>query len=229
MYERLKPVLEVIGLVISAVGQVLLFYQEKYVAACLVLLIFAVLIWLVIRDIYSTPIAYISIHYHYDIVDASGRKVKVLKVKKFVPKEKNLDVLVDERITVSGRLAFPQSNIGKVVDVIDQGGTYTVYTLLTAPLEKGKEVEHILEYVGIDSLLNPRESVTSDVVNRCPSVGLHVQFPQDRLPIRVSAYNIYKGRVSNITEQHLDKKDREYSVVVENPKLGTRIILEWEW
>lgn len=229
MNKTLKIVLDAVGLVISATGLSLLFYQEKYVAGCLVLLLFVVLVFVVVLHVRSTPLMWKSIHFYYEFLDTSGKKVHVRKVKKFVVKEKNVTTLVDSGMSATGQLHFLQSNIGKIVDVTDQGGTSAVYTLLPSPLEKSTTVEHIIEYEAIDSFLNPRESVRLNVLQRCLSVGLHVRFLKDRLPKFVNGYGFYRDIASDITIDHLTQNDRDYSLVVDKPKLGSIILLEWEW
>lgn len=229
MDKTLKIVLDAVGLVISATGLSLLFYQEKYVAGCLVLLLFVVLVFVVVFHVRSTPLMWKSIHYYYEILDTYGKMVQVRKAKKFVVKEKNVTTLVDSGMSATGRLHFLQSNIGRIVDITDQGGTSTIYTLLPTPLEKSKTVEHIIEYEAIDSFLNPRESVTIDMVRICLSVGLHVIFPKDRLPKLVNGYCFYGDMALDITKDHLTQNDREYSLIVDKPKLGSIIVLEWEW
>lgn len=231
MENRMIQILDIVAAAIGAVTGVialllLIIDPKEYVAGILVVLVTAIIVGLVLRDLLSIPLKWISVDYYYEILDKAGKNVRVKKVKKFIVKEKHIDTLADCRMTGSGKLDFKSSNLGRI-ERTKCGGTITVLTHLATPLPKGKKVEHILEYIGTDCLTESTETVTSDVVHRCVS-GIHVTFPIERLPTRVSAYNLRQDTASDIKE-YLTQGDQTYSLIVPKPDIGSMIVLQWDW
>jgi hypothetical protein len=228
MGKKYKIATDLIGLLISVVSILLLFIDDHIVIGSFIVAIFFILLLLLYYHLRLTPLKWVSIYFYYQFLDRDAKQVFAQKIKKFIPREKNIEKLIDRRISSTGNIINFKTNIGKITEEIDEGGTHTIVTNLSAPLKVGKMVEHKLSYIGIKCFEDNDLSITYDCIHQCQEAGIIVRFNKKRPPVEVKAYLI-KETTIDCTDEFLTKDQFEYSFIIKKPKIGSRLLLQWKF
>jgi len=166
----------------------------------------------------SRPLSYEQIRIIYDIEDSTGEVVRLKKEKCFVVKDNRMTTIVDRNFSSSGS-----------IDIIDEGGTKSVYTFVNPPLRKGDEVTHCIEAIYRDSFKESKESVTDIVTGKINDLFMQVNFPVDRQPKKCQAYRVLSGDIKRLPGPDISDDTRSISLTIAKPPKGAKYVLEWEW
>ncbi len=229
MNNYLKLTIDFAGILISLTSFVLLVVDQKYVSAILVFIVFIIILVFALREIFSFPLSFDKIILSYKFLDKHGKKVSLKKEKIFKVKEKNVTTIVDRNFSASGTLEFIRTNIGKMIDIIDEGGTQTVYTSFKTPLAKGEIINHSLDIVFNNSYTNTNESITNIVTYKANQIIFNLTFPKERRPIDLKAYVARGEKIERITDPAKSNNSSSFHLSISKPKVGTKYIIEWEW
>jgi hypothetical protein len=225
-------IVDVSGIIISLVGMLLLIYDQKYIAALSLIFVIAVLIGIAIKTTFSQSITYHSVHWYDDILDDKGHETISKKVKRLTVNEKNVTTIFDSNFATVGKLEFLNSNIGELLQPVDEGGTLTVTTIFKTPLEIGIPLEHIIYFKAWDSFPKNKENVSSLIDKEYKEeVGFHIKFPNNR-PCKKARAFLFKGnKAIELYDQppRISNDGRNLDFIRKKPEYGGKYILEWEW
>ncbi len=229
MDRRLKLALDIAG-ILATLASIGLFYTDERFAVALVLS--AVTGGLVVASIIHarTPrVTSRSVHWHWRILDGGGLKAIARKDQVLVANQANVDRLVDRNLSGSGELEFIGTNLGRLSEPVDEGGTLAVTTLLDAPLPVGKPIIKVLEVLGTQCFPKPTESVSITVDQRTGEIGVHIEFPIDRPAKRAAGYMHVGGRTVRIEQVDLARDGHRIDALVPAPEHGAKYVVEFDW
>lgn len=173
-------------------------------------------------------IQYISDFTFYTIEDRKGKVATVRSVEKIAARTGNINTLYTRSLTASGQIKGLTSNLGKA-KIMDEGGVSSVNVYLTSSLPIEDSIEHILTYKGVDCFIEPFETITQNVTKKLDLSGIHLSLPEGRPCKNIQGKLAIEGSPleGGILEVSSDNLHVKFYVI--KPKVGTRLILSWEW
>ena len=138
--------------------------------------------------------------------------------------------MVERNLSVSGKMINFRTNIGSIVRHLQEGGSQAVYVSLKTPFKVGEEVTHRLEYDAIDTFTETNESIAAKVFSKTKKTSIHVNFPEKRRPKNIHGFYLFNDEVTEIPEAlQSHNNNRVYTLEFKNPKLGSKLLIEWDW
>jgi len=104
-------------------------------------------------------------------LDKNCHEVSARKVKHITINEKNVTTLFDRYFSATGKLEFLKSNIGELLQPVNEDGTLTLATISKTPLKIGNPFDHIIYYKAWDSFTEQKEFVSSLIIIKNPRYG----------------------------------------------------------
>jgi hypothetical protein len=175
------------------------------------------------------PITWRLVEWRIKIHDSSGTNASIWKMTDLVANERNITTLVDRNFTSSGKLRFQKASLGNISRPTDEGGSFSVTTVLSEPLPVGQEVRNILTIKASNSFVSPKESFKHSVDDECKKVRIVVELPPDRPAISASAYRVVRETRYALPDNVLSAGNLHLELNVENAPVGSDYILEWHW
>lgn len=163
------------------------------------------------------------------ILDPNGAKARIIYQRTLIPKVDDLDRLLVTDITSSGKIEFVSTNIGKFEEVVDEGGKKTLWTRLDRPLERDKEIEHVVEMLATDSYTEKLESSTFFVSAYYPAIRLEVYLPKLRPAKTARAWCRYDWHRVECPGLEVSLDRCELRLEVREPRMNALYVLEWAW
>jgi hypothetical protein len=163
------------------------------------------------------------------ILDKNGSNAEVKKTKLFTVLEKNISQLIDTKISGSGTVTDFKSNIGRIGQTKESGGTIAVFTQLDIPLVINEEYEHELSYYGNKCFESKSETITYIFVDKLEEFGITVKFPLDRPPTLVTAKCEQNSTIIDLTKNHITIENNVIRFKLKRPTIGSTITVEWNW
>ena len=182
-----------------------------------------------IMDKFSESISYHDVFYNVEICDSSGKIVKCEKIMNLTVNEENVKMLFDS-IYASGQIEFLKSNIGKLLPLLDEGGTYTVRTVFDSPLKFKEKYTYIITFLYRDSFTKNTERFSLAITKKHQNFAtIRIKFPTNRKPKRVTAYCKIHHTIKTLSQPALQNIGSVIYYTIKNPKIGATYIIEWDW
>lgn len=226
MSTKIKIALDIIGILISLVGFVLLVSKEKYVISGLLFLFFVVLIVYGAKLALSKPYQVKKIICDYVFCDAEAKLAKITKTVILVPKEKNITKIED--LGFSGQISNISSNQGSV-STRDAGGNTSVTTIFDTALELEKEYTHILKCDAENCFPKKKENVMYTIIHKIDNAVIKINFHKNRRPSNFKAIHRVGSKVTEVTKDNVDVDNLSYTFSFNKPPRGSVFTLTWEW
>jgi hypothetical protein len=228
MDRRFKAVIQVLGLLVSLSGLIVLYKDAHYQVLILLGIVSLGLLVFTIIQILTPVISFKRIHWYVDIEDIKGKIARARKETTLVANQRRINSLVERHLATMGEFDKFSSNIGDVYGPVSEGGSQTVTVLLKAPLEVGKSITMTLSMRILDSFLDTKESISYRLDQRCKEIGLHLHLPDNRRAQRADAYMFIKNRAKKL-DPVFAEGGRVLSIIVNHPLFGAKYVLEWVW
>jgi hypothetical protein len=171
-------------------------------------------------------VTYKSVYTNYRLGDERGHLARVQMVQTIEAHE-----TVSEFYTVgpagAGSIKNITANLGSI-SVRREGGAIAIVTNLDKPLEAGSIVDHVLSWEGIDSFTEATESVAQNISRELDETGIHVFLPQSR-PARSAEAFVHSKDGRRETVPLSVNTGTELSLVMERPRVGSRLVVMWTW
>jgi hypothetical protein len=228
MDRRFKAVIEVIGLLISVSGLIVLYKDAHYQILVLLGIISLGFLIFIIIQILTPAISYKRVHWYVDIEDINGKVARARKETTLIANQRKINSLIERHLATMGNFDKFSSNIGDIHGPISEGGSQTVTVLLKAPLEVGKSITMTLSTRILDSFLDKKESISYRIDQQCKEIGLHLSLPENRRAQKAIAHMFFKDRAKKL-EPVISEDGRALSIIVDRPIFGAKYVLEWVW
>ena len=228
METRFKLILDFVGIILSLVGLALLVADEKYVVSSLIFILFIGLVFHVIRLARSKPYKVKSVKFEYEICDKDASLTKVLKTTVLFPKEKNITKYDDIGITSDGTVTLISTNHGSP-RMYKKGGSISVTTTFSTPLEVGKEYTHELSYQGKNCFPAQNENIVCPIIRKMNEAQISIKFHEEKRPSNFRAIHLFRGKTTEVTSSTVKINNLDYDFVFRNPPRGSIFELKWEW
>jgi hypothetical protein len=229
MKDKIHLIIEIAGALAAIFGVGILFIEEKYLLGLLLtILAIAIIIYIIISSRIE-PLKHRYIEWNLKIFDKQGHKTILKKTKIIKVNRENITTIDDRYFSASGKYTSFKTNIGELLQPIDEGGTKTLYTIFKFPLEKGKVIEHILECHIEDTYIEKKESFAAWVIFKTEKIKINVEFPTDRSPRNIKVFRLNIGEPIPVNEFTVTNNGLKISLEVDKPPKGARYLIEWEW
>lgn len=164
------------------------------------------------------------------ILDSKGEKAIWRKISTATPLENNITVWHDEEFHGSGKLNFIGSNIGKMLLPKEEGGVFSVTTLFSPPLTKGKKIKKILTISANNCFTKSTESLSLIVMRQLDELEFNIKLPSNRKVTGTPELSAYtnSGKIIIPLVKVTRNRLRITSKILK-PVINSRYVLNWEW
>jgi len=169
-----------------------------------------------------------SVDWRADIA-AGGREAVVHKTTVLTANEPNITTLVDRDFGSTGKLQFTESTMGTIMGPVDEGGSWSVTTVLREPLPIGQPVSNTLTIRATDTFTSSKETFGHLVAGCCGRLRIRINLPRTRKARQASAIQIYGGKTRTLPDSVLSRDGLRLNLEVVDPPVGARYLLEWRW
>ncbi len=177
----------------------------------------------------SQPISRRLVEWRVRIHDAGGAKATAWKTSVLTANEANISTLVDRNFVTTGQLLFLSASLGDIVGPTDEGGSLSVATSLREPLPVGREVCNVLTISASNTFTASRETFGHIVTYQCQKLRVVVEFPADRPATSAFAFRVVEGGKETLPDDVLSPDKLQLELEVEEPPVGSKYVLEWQW
>ena len=130
----------------------------------------------------------------------------------------------------TGKFRFIKSTPGEIVQVNKDGGTFSIITAFSPPLEEGKALTRTLEVEAIDCFLDPDEDFSWIPQSAFEKLIVELALPKERpFTSEPIASFLLDSQEQVIPLNCLSFTDMTAAFVISKPIVGAKYILRWTW
>ena len=226
----IRMILDSASILITLAGMLVLYVQEYYAVTTLLFLIFLISCVLLIKHSIQRPYKYHSLTHEIEFSDENNENALWTQTAIFTPLEKNITTWNSDRLFRGpGKLTPLNTNIGKIMTPIDEGGTLLVPTLFSCPLEVGKKITKILTIECSGVFPEDTENFSWIPINYYKQLIFKFKYSENKPALSAECYVYGRNTAKKLDSLFRSPDGRTVTLEIEKPKLGSRYVVSWSW
>ena len=227
--RRIKLAIDILGILASISALWLFYTSEKYTVFAILVIVTLGLITYAVYLIRTPPYSVKELTWEVQIHDERGSRATARKITTIVANQRNVCDLYDRNFASTGNFRFIESNMGDLHGPIEEGGTWTIVTILRAPLTIGQRVVKELLVEVDNTFLEKKETFSTLINHRMQQIVMRVELPKQRPAIKATALMLSDKAPCLLHGLELSTDRSVMLLKVEKPVFGAKYLIEWTW